>query len=101
MSEFLIDGNWIDMATLGVAACYAGLRSILTRRWRVESIVSDVSYGVSIFPMFLLAMTVVSSSAINALMNGNKIVISLAGLISLIVILKRTFENPAAANIGS
>lgn len=46
--------------------------------------------------MLLLAMTVVSSSAIEALMTGNKIIISLAGLISLIVILKRTFEKPAS-----
>lgn len=50
MPDFPIDGNWFDMATLAVAAVYAVLRALLTGCWRVEAIVSDVSYGVEHFP---------------------------------------------------
>jgi len=94
MPALQIDGNWFDMATLAVAALYALLRAVFTGSWKVETMVSDVSYGVSIFPMLMLTLTVVSSAAIDALMQGNKIIISLAGLISLIVILKRSFDRP-------
>lgn len=94
MPSFVIDGNWFDMATLAVAALYSAGRAAFARTWRIESVVSDVSYGVSIFPMLMLTLTVVSSTATQTLMQGNKIIMSLAGLISLIVILRRSFERP-------
>ncbi|MBF6618484.1 MAG: hypothetical protein ITG07_17390 [Candidimonas sp.] len=100
MPTFLIDGNWFDMATLAVAAFYAFSRAMFAGHWRVESFVVELSYGVSIFPLVLLTATVASSTAINTLMTGNKIIISLAGLISLIVILKRTFERTERAERG-
>lgn len=82
------------MATLAVAGLYGVCRAFLQGVWQIEKFASDISYGVSIFPMALLALTVVSSTAISWLMSGNKIVISLSGFISLIVILKRTFDKP-------
>ncbi len=93
MSE-LVDGNWVDMATIAVAILYAAFRCWLDkcrRSW--ESFAGDVSYGVVIFPMLLLSLTAISTKALQMLLTGNKIVISLAGLFSLIVILKRTFEK--------
>lgn len=95
MPTFELDGNWVDMATLGVAFFYAlGRRLVSQQGASLEAFVSDISYGVSIFPMALLTLTVVSSTALTALLTGNKVIISLAGLFSLIVILKRSFDRP-------
>ncbi|OZI21744.1 hypothetical protein CAL18_12535 [Bordetella genomosp. 7] len=90
----LIDGNWFDMATVGVAILYACARCFTKserRSW--EAFASDLSYGVVIFPMLLLSLTFLSTRAFEALLAGNKIIISLAGVFSLIVILKRSFEK--------
>jgi len=92
----LIDGSGFDIATVTVAAAYASIRCLQNagrRSW--EFFASEISYGVIILPMFLLSLTFVSSSAVRMLMEGNKVIISLAGVFSLIVILKRTFEKPS------
>ncbi len=95
MQDFKFDGNWVDLATLGVAALYAAIRAYRTKNICFEGFAVELSYGLSLFPMLLLSGTVVSTSAIQVLMGSNKLVISLAGLIAFIVIVKRTFERPA------
>jgi len=92
----LKDGSGFDIATVTVAGVYAGIRCLQNssrRSW--EFFASEISYGVIILPIFLLSLTFVSSSAVRMLMDGNKVIISLAGVFSLIVILKRTFEKPS------
>lgn len=97
MEEFVLDGSWVDMWTLGVAAVYTGLRRFVCRSFGGEAIMYDISHGVTIFPMLLLSATAFSTTAIHTLMTGNKLVISLAGLFALLALLKRTFERPQEA----
>ena len=95
MPEKLIDGNWFDMATIAVAVFYSGARCLFSvdrRTW--EAFGSDLSYGLVLLPMILLSCTAFSSIALDTLQNGNRVIISLAGLFSLIVVLRRTFESP-------
>ena len=97
-----IDGNITDITTLAVASLYAGGRIITQRGKRpvFEGFVSDLSYGASIYPMFLLACVVFSSNALDSLAQSNKVLMSLAGLTSLVVILKRSFESKDPRDLG-
>lgn len=79
MEEFVIDGSWVDMWTLVVAVMYTVLRRWICRSCSGEAIMYDISHGVTIFPMMLLSATAFSSTAIQTLMQGNKLIISLAG----------------------
>lgn len=87
----LIDGSSTDLATLGVAFLYSLLR-LIRRRSKVESFISDLSYGLSIYPMILLSLVAFSSWAMIELQKSNKVLMSLAGLMSLVVIIRRSFE---------
>ncbi|MDP3627117.1 MAG: hypothetical protein Q8S12_10995 [Hydrogenophaga sp.] len=94
----VFDGNETDVITLIVAAVYAFfrlLRGIGDYRQKVsmESFVSDVSYGLTIYPMILLSMVAFSSSALNSLAQSNKVLMSMAGIMSLVVIIRRSFEK--------
>lgn len=97
MDELVFDGSWVDMWTLGVALAYVSVRRFICRNMGAEAIMYDVSHGVTIFPMFLLSATVFSTTAVQTLMSGNKLIISLAGFFSLLALLKRTFERPDLA----
>lgn len=92
----VIDGNLTDILTLAVAGIYAAGRvwSCLPRLRSFERFISDLSYGVSIYPLLLLALTAFSSKATAQLMQGNKVIMSLAGIMALTVTLKRTFDQP-------
>jgi hypothetical protein len=94
----VFDGNETDVITLIVAALYAIGRSLraLTyprRPVTMESFVSDISYGLTIYPMMLLAMVAFSSSALHSLAQSNKVLMSMAGIISLVVVIRRSFEK--------
>lgn len=91
-----IDGSLTDILTLVVAALYAFFRLCRCsyRERTTERFISDLSYGVSIYPLLLLALTAVSSKATEQLMQGNKVIMSLAGIMALTVTLKRTFDQP-------
>lgn len=97
-----LDGNVTDITTLAVAGVYASTRALTQRGKRplFEGFVSDLSYGASIYPMVLLTGVVFSSSALNSLAQSNKVLMSLAGLISLVVILKRSFESKSQRDFG-
>lgn len=97
MEDFVLDGSWVDIWTLVVAGLYTILRRLICRTCTGEAIMYDISHGVTIFPMMLLSATAISSTAIQTLMQGNKLIISLAGVFALLALLKRTFEKPAAA----
>lgn len=97
-----IDGNTTDIITIVVAAGYAVVRSVTQngRRPFIEGLVSDLSYGMSIYPMVLLTGVAFSSSALESLTQSNKVLMSLAGLISLVVIIRRSFESKGSRDMG-
>jgi hypothetical protein len=89
-----IDGNPNDILTIGVAFLYALIRAARHAHSRtIEGFISDLSYGLSLYPMVLLSGAAFSSWATNALMASNKILMSMAGIISLAVIVRRSFEK--------
>lgn len=90
-----IDGSLTDILTLVIAAFYAFVRMCRStyHQRSAERFISDLSYGVSIYPLLLLALTAVTSKATEQLMQGNKVIMSLAGIMALTVTLKRTFDQ--------
>lgn len=94
-----IDGNPVDIATIAVAFLYASFRAARQTRTRtLEHFISDLSYGLSIFPLLLLSCVAFSSKASEALMQSNKIIMSMAGVIALVVTVRRSFEKTARGN---
>lgn len=100
--SFAIDGSFTDIATVVFAAVYAILRGIRKAASPsshenpgvMEGFVADFSYGLSIYPMLLLSGVVFSSSAVEQLVQSNRVLMSLGGFISLVVIIRRSFEKP-------
>jgi len=87
----LADGNWFDMVSFGVAVIYA------LSRWKncnkayhlVSSTTgSDIMNGVSLFPLFMLGLSVFSSKALEALLTSNKLILSTAGCVALFAVLE-------------
>ncbi len=85
------DGSWFDIVSLVVAIVYAVLR--WTKCSGAYNLVSrttgfDVLNGVSIFPLFMLALSVVSSSVLASILTSNKLILSTAGLVALFAVLE-------------
>lgn len=96
----VLDGNETDVLTLLVAAVYAVGRSLRSMAYprrpvSMETFVGDISYGLTIYPMILLSMVAFSSSALHSLAQSNKVLMSMAGIISLVVVIRRSFEKRA------
>jgi len=94
MDHLAFDGSWVDMYTLAMAVAYTAVRRLVCGEITTEAVMIDLSHGVTLFPMLLLSATVFSSAALDTLVHGNKLVISLAGFFSLLSLLKRTFQRP-------
>jgi len=86
-----IDGNWVDLGTIIVAMafgvirfCQAGPgRAILDRQTR-----KDFLDGTAIFPLLVLAGSFASTDLTRALMQSNRLILSIAGFVALIAILE-------------
>jgi hypothetical protein len=87
----IFDGNWVDVGTLVVALFYAYYRRGEHQRLISKETGLRVAHGVALFPLFLLACSSVSSSALNALLHSHKIILSVAGVVALLAILE---EDP-------
>ena len=85
-----VDGNWLDVISLIVAVIYAAHRKrkdpsrvkIISRDTGV-----DIANGVGIFPLMVLSVASVSSVALKRLVEGNKLILSVAGIVALLAIL--------------
>lgn len=91
-----LDGNWVDMATLAMAMVYAAAKCRRNgdRRWISRDTGLRVAHGVALFPLLLLAVSSLSSAALDALLHSHKIILSVAGVVALLAILE---EEPAAS----
>jgi hypothetical protein len=89
----LLDGSWVDICSLAGALVYAAFRCYRTRKKGIQQrIVSkvtgiDVANGVSLFPLLLLCVGSISSSVLTALVQSNKLILSVAGIVAILAIL--------------
>lgn len=90
-----IDGNPVDIATIGVAFGYAVFRALRHAHSRTaEGFVGELSYGLSLFPLLLLSAVAFSSQALTTLAQGNKVLMTVAGIMALVATLRRRFDKP-------
>jgi C4-dicarboxylate transporter len=86
----LFDGSWVDIGTLIIALGYARL---VCNRVAHQSFVSKATglsflHGLTIFPLLLLVGASISSFALTAVLNSNKIILAGAGLVALFSMLE-------------
>jgi hypothetical protein len=86
----ILDGNWVDIVTLAVALAYAAWEC---RKPNAAKFISKetglrVAHGIALFPLFLLALSSVSGSALDAILHSHKIILSVAGFLALLAILE-------------
>lgn len=89
----IIDGNVHDVLTIGISAVYSIGMSARVKVRKSERFAASLSYGLSLYPLMLVACTAFSTAAAPALLSTNKVLMSLAGITAFIVTLKRTFEE--------
>jgi len=91
-----IDGGWFDIATVAVALLLSILKS-MRRGYRFISGETgrNILHGIAIFPLFMLAISFLSTEALQSLLTSNKIILSVAGFVALFSILEDEFERRA------
>lgn len=88
-----IDGNWIDICSLLIAIIYAyvqwrkGCAAGGATKFISKNTATIVANGTSLFPMFLLGLSVVSSALMQELLSANRLILSVAGIAALFAIL--------------
>lgn len=86
-----IDGNWIDIGSLLTGMGYATLRfqrNRSSRRFLSKTTGVDVANGTSLFPLFILGLSFLSSPLLDELLSANRLILSVAGLAALFAILE-------------
>jgi uncharacterized membrane protein YdcZ (DUF606 family) len=96
----IIDGGWVDLATL-VAACAASvvkpLRSLARgNRMHIDRsmLMSDFLTGASLVPFILMVGAAVSPTLLSLIFETNRVFIALGGLIGLILVAGEIWNNP-------
>ena len=87
-----IDGNWVDICSLVVAMLYV-LRKFSRRKGKFISKAAaiEIANACSLFPLFLLGMSILSSALLSELMHANKLILSVAGFSALLATLEDDF----------
>ena len=90
----LIDGGWFDITTVFVALLLSVLKCVRHgHRFISGETGRNVLHGVAVFPLFMLAISVLSNEALQSLLSSNKIILSVAGFVALFSILEDEFEK--------
>ena len=90
----LIDGGWFDIATVFVALFLSILRCVRRgHRFISGETGRGILHGIAIFPLSMLAISVLSNEALQSLLTSNRIILSVAGFVALFSILEDEFET--------
>lgn len=86
---FDIDGNWVDIGSLLVALVYAFRRAVRKGHKKISKTTAlDMANGASLFPLAVLALSILSSKLLSELMHSNRLILSVAGLAALLAMLE-------------
>jgi hypothetical protein len=91
-----IDGNWLDMLSLGGAFLYATYQWYKSRGtpppqpFLSKATAIDLANGTGLVPLLTLGLVVFSSSLLSELLQANKLILSTAGWTALLSILDET-----------
>lgn len=86
-----VDGHWFDICSLIGGLIYALIR--WARHGRQHKLISketglDIANGVGLFPLLVLSFASFSTTALNALLQSNRLILSVAGIVALLAVLE-------------
>lgn len=89
--------NYVNIASLAVAIIYGIARSKkLKQRLISKATGLTIANGISLFPLVLLVASTAWPTALTALLESNKVILSIAGIVALLSILE-DFAKPEHA----
>jgi hypothetical protein len=81
--------NWVDVCSLTLAVIYGVTRSlILKQRLISRGTGLGIASGIGLFPLVLLVASTYWNAALVAVLQSNKVILSLAGVVALITLLE-------------
>ncbi|HEV2549753.1 MAG TPA: hypothetical protein VGU20_20735 [Stellaceae bacterium] len=85
-----VDASWVDVGSLVVALIYAASRY---RKSTTQALISkdtgrDVLHGLALFPLILIFVGGLSKPVLTAVLDSNRLVLAVAGLVALLAILE-------------
>ncbi len=86
-----VDGHWFDICSLIGGVIYAVFR--WARDGCQHNLISketglDIANGVGLFPLLVLSFASFSTTALNALLQSNRLILSVAGIVALLAVLE-------------
>ncbi|SCB10163.1 hypothetical protein [Cupriavidus alkaliphilus] len=102
LPEIPIDGNWVDIGSLISGFVYLFYRKL--RRWDHQRFFSkttgmDFANGAALFPLSILALSVLSSKLIQGIVEASKMSLSVAGIFALLAILDESDDAQSARQL--
>ena len=82
MSDF-IDGYIHEMVASVVALVFMAIRRIRLRAFLFEDAAEDFALGMLFYPYAMLSLAVLSSTPVNALMSGQRGIVTMSGFLAL------------------
>jgi hypothetical protein len=81
--------NWIDVCSLSLAVLYGIARSVIFKQRLISRATGlAVANGIGLFPLILLVASTYYEPALEAVLQSNRVILSLAGIVALITILE-------------
>lgn len=86
-----IDANWVDAGTFLFAFAFAVFKHCKyepKKRFLTKQTSKDFLDGTAVFPLAILALSIFSSDLTKALLEANKLILAIAGVVALLAILE-------------
>jgi hypothetical protein len=86
-----VDANWVDLGTLITAVLFGLLRHFRCRppkRFFDKQTRKDFLDGTALFPLIILALSATSSELVTSLLQAQRLILSIAGVVALMAILE-------------
>ena len=89
-----IDGGWFDITTFAVALALATFKCFRHKHPFISQATGiNILHGIAIFPLSMLAISVVSNEIFDAVKNSNRLILTVAGAVALFSILEDEFAS--------
>lgn len=86
------DGNWIDCVSAVVAVFFmlAQKRRKEIDKWTDRRLASYIATGIGLFPVLILALSIVSTDLLHELLKASRVTLFIAGTFALLAMLEDT-----------
>ena len=93
--------NWVDIFSLSLAILYGIGRSIIARQRLISRTTGlSIANGIGLFPLLLLVVSTFWNDALTAMLQSNKVILSIAGIVALLSIMEDFTKRPPTGGIS-